>query len=103
MVPVTPSLTASKPDSVIKKGDPLTLTCSTSSTGSSVKYTFLLNNQPINPTPQAGDTYTVPTDQVSDRSSYSCKVTIDGVTSLASLNHTLKIVGEFNETLIDIF
>ena len=100
--PSKPTLTASVTNSTIKTKTKLTLTCSTSSQGissNSISYTFLKNNKTISPPPPPGSQYTVNTSHASDKTSYTCKVDINGVSSLSSLEHSVRVVGEFTWSL----
>ena len=101
--PITPTLTASVTNSTIKTETKLTLTCASTSThgisSNSISYTFLKNKKTISPPPPPGSQYTVNTSQPSDKTSYTCKVDINGVSSLSSLEHSVRVVGEFTWSL----
>ena len=88
----TPSLNASVSDVNIEAGTPVTLTCTTGSSGASMSYIFLKDSNLVVIEPTRNYMISSPTS--AESGDYTCVVKIDGVESPASNIHTLTVVGK---------
>ena len=93
VIPKTPTMSVSPSDATLESSTSVTVTCTTTSSSSgSTEYTFLKDG--VSVATQPADTYTMSSVTTSDSGTYTCKVTIKGVESLSSNQHTLRVVGE---------
>ena len=89
--PKTPTLTASPSDSTVAMGTRVTLTCATSSHGTTT-YRFLLNNKEVYH--GSSNKYTTPTSASGNSNSYTCTATISGAQSAPSTQHGISYSGK---------
>ena len=80
-------------DATIESGTSVEVTCATVSTGAPITYNFFKDGNSI--ISQSGDTYTMGSISTADSGTYTCTVTMNSVTSLASSGHTIGVVGEY--------
>ena len=90
--PAAPTVTSS--DSHLDEGDPVSLTCVSTTSGIS-KYGF--SKDGISLADSRSNTYTIAMATGADAGTYTCDVTKDGVTSLASAGVKVRVeVGELH-------
>ena len=94
-IPDTPTLTSSP--EVVSEGVEMVLTCASTTPGIS-GYRFSKDGSSL--ADSASNTYTVTKATASDSGTYSCDVTKDGVTSIASSGHVITVAGEWNRCLV---
>ena len=100
MLPKTPTLSVVPSDATIESGTRVSVSCVTSSTGSSITYNFFKDGKAV--TSQSGGTYIMGSISNGDSGIYTCSVTINSVTSVASSNHYLIVVGESMVNVLSI-
>ena len=92
VIPQTPTLYVVPSDAIIESGTSVEVTCVTSSTGASITYNFLKDGNAV--TSQSSDTYIMGSISTAESGTYTCTVTMNSVTSVASSGHTTTVVGE---------
>ena len=98
VIPQTPALSVEPSDATIESGTSVAVTCATASTGASITYNFLKDGSAV--TSQAGGphtsiTYNILNTDTADSGTYTCSVTMNTLTSVASSGHTTTVVGEY--------
>ena len=92
MIPKRPALSVTPTDATIGTGTRVAVTCYRSSTGGSITYNFRKDGKVV--MSQSSGTYTMESISTAESGIYSCTVTINSVTSMASSNYYLIVVGE---------
>jgi len=90
LTPKTPSLSVSPSDANIKAGTPVTLTCTTESSGDNMSYKFLRDSTLVATESTSSHVINSPTS--AETGAYTCVVTINGVASPASSSHAMTVV-----------
>ena len=93
MIPKTPTLSVVPPDAIIESNASVEVTCVTSSIGANITYNFLKDGNAV--TSQTSDTYTMGSISYAESGTYTCTVTMNSLTSAASSDYAIKVVGEY--------